>query len=67
LTKVQGLLVVWLTSLAVSAGLRQWGVVHPDPLQAPLALVVAVVLAPSLGFTVWLLGAEDRGKRESFD
>ncbi|WP_392351218.1 hypothetical protein [Parasynechococcus sp.] len=67
MTKVQALLAIWLCSLAVSAGLHGWGLRQPDPLQAPWLLVLALVLAPAIGFAMWLLGAQDHGERESPD
>jgi len=67
LTKVQALLLIWLCSLAVSGGLRWWGLHQPDPLQAPLWLVLMLVVGPALGFAVWLFGVQDHGKRESPD
>ena len=61
------LLLIWLCSLLVSAGLHWWGLVQPDPLEAPVVLVLVLVVTPAVGFAGWLLGAQDHGKRESSD
>ena len=54
----------WGSALMVSRGLRRWGPVHPDPLSAPLPLVLLFVSAPALILGLWLLVP---GKGESVD
>ena len=61
------LLLVWFFSLLLSAALHRWGQVKPDPIEAPFALILLLVVTPALGFAGWLLGAQDHGKRESAD
>ena len=42
------LLISWGSALLISWGLRFWGIKHPAPLQAPWAVVLTIVLLPSL-------------------
>ena len=54
----------WGSALAISLFLHQWGSLHPEPLSAPLQLVLLLVSAPALGLGLWLLIP---GRRESVD
>ena len=54
----------WGSALMVSLGLRRWGSLHPDPLSAPLPLLLLFVSVPALVLGLWLLVP---GKGESVD
>ena len=56
--------VCWGAAAAVSYALRRWGEAHPEPLQAPYGVVLAVVLTPAVFLGIWLL---IDGRRESVD
>ena len=49
------LLISWGSALLSSWGLRFWGEQHPEVLQAPWAVVLAIVLLPALLMVGWLL------------
>ena len=49
------LLISWGSALLISCGLRFWGNQHPAALQAPWAVVLAIVLLPALLMVGWLL------------
>ena len=49
------LLISWGSALLISWGLRFWGNQHPAALQAPWAVVLAIVLLPALLMVGWLL------------
>ena len=40
--------ICWGAAAALSYALRRWGESHPEPLQAPFGVVLAVVFAPDL-------------------
>lgn len=54
----------WGSALGISLLLRQWGSSHPEPLSAPLPLVLLFIAAPALVLGLWLLVP---GKGESVD
>ena len=54
----------WGSALGISLFLRHWGSSHPDPLSAPLPMVLLFVSAPALVLGLWLLIP---GKGESVD
>ena len=56
--------VCWGAAAAVSYALRRWGEAHPEPLQAPYGVVLAVVLTPAVFLGIWLL---IDGRGESVD
>lgn len=56
--------ICWGAAAALSYALRRWGESHPEPLQAPSAVVLAVVFAPALILGIWLL---IDGRGESVD
>ena len=47
--------ICWGAAAALSYALRRWGESHPEPLQAPSGVVLAVVFAPALVLGMWLL------------
>ena len=49
------LMITWGWALLISWGLRFWGDQHPAALQAPWAVVLAIVLLPALLMVGWLL------------
>ena len=65
------LLISWGSALLISLGLRWWGDQHPAALQAPWAVVLAIVLLPALLMVGWLLlsaaGSRDGEEGESVD
>ena len=56
--------ICWGAAAALSYALRRLGESHPEPLQAPSAVVLAVVFAPALILGIWLL---IDGRGESVD
>ena len=56
--------ICWGAAAALSYALRRWGESHPEPLQAPSGVVLAVVFAPALVLGMWLL---IDGRGESVD
>ena len=60
---------VWGASFSVSAGLRHWGDLRPEPLTPSWPVVMAVVLLPALLMGWWLLATSipDRERGESVD
>ena len=68
---VVALLISWGSALVISWGLRFWGDQHPAALQAPWAVVLAIVLLPALLMVGWLLlsaaGSRDGEEGESVD
>ena len=65
------LLISWGSALLISLGLCWWGDQHPAALQAPWAVVLAIVLLPALLMVGWLLlsaaGSRDGEEGESVD
>lgn len=65
------LMISWGSALLISWGLRFWGDQHPAALQAPWAVVLAIVLLPALLMVGWLLlsaaGSRDGEEGESVD
>ena len=65
------LMISWGSALLISWGLRFWGDQHPAALQAPWAVVLAIVLLPALLMVGWLLlsaaGSRDVEEGESVD
>ena len=65
------LMISWGSALLISWGLRFWGDQHPAALQAPWAVVLAIVLLPALLMVGWLLlsaaGSRDGKEGESVD
>jgi len=55
---------LWGGALLFSAALRLWGARHPEPLQVRSGAALALVLAPALLITLWLLWSS-RGSGES--
>ena len=51
------LMISWGSALLISWGLRFWGDQHPEALQAPWGVVLAIVLLPALLMLGWLLSA----------
>ena len=64
-------MVSWGSALLISWGLRFWGDQHHAALQAPRAVVMAIVLMPALLMLGWLLlsvaGSRDGEEGESVD
>ena len=61
---------VWGASFAISVGLRRWGDLRPDPLQASWPVVMVVMLLPPLVMAGWLILSQagmDHERRESVD
>ena len=61
---------VWGASLAISVGLRRWGDLRPEPLQAGWPVVMVVMLLPPLLMAGWLILSQagmDHERRESVD
>ena len=61
---------VWGASLAISVGLRRWGDLRSEPLQASWPVVMAVMLLPPLLMAGWLIFSQsglDHERRESVD
>ena len=61
---------VWGASFAISVGLRRWGDLSPDPLQARWPVVMVVMLLPPLVMAGWLILSQagmDHERRESVD
>ena len=56
--------VCWGAAAALSYALRRWGAMHPEPLQAPSGVVLAVVFTPAVVLGSWLL---IDGRGESVD
>ena len=65
------LMISWGSALLISWGLRFWGDQHPAALQAPWAVVLAIVLLPAFLMLGWLLlsaaGSRDAEEGESVD
>ena len=49
------LLITWGSALLISWGLRFWGDQHPAALEAPWAVVLAIVMLPALLMGGWVL------------
>ena len=49
------LLISWGSALLISWGLRFWGDQHPAALEAPWAVVLAIVMLPALLMGGWVL------------
>ena len=49
------LLITWGSALLSSWGLRFWGDQHPAALEAPWAVVLAIVMLPALLMGGWVL------------
>ena len=49
------LLLSWGSALLISWGLRFWGDQHPAALEAPWAVVLAIVMLPALLMGGWVL------------
>jgi hypothetical protein len=49
------LLFAWVVSLAVSFGLRVWGIEHPEPFAISPFLVFFLLFGPSLFLGIWLI------------
>ena len=64
LSKAQLLAISWGAAGFFSLGLHSWGRWHPEPLQAPMPVVVLLVFSPALLLAAWLLNRE---KGESVD
>ena len=64
LNKAQLLAICWGAAGVLSFGLHSWGRWHPEPLQAPIAVVLFLVFSPALLLAGWLLNRE---KGESVD
>ena len=59
------LLISWGSAWLISLGLRWWGDQHPAALQAPWAVVLAIVLLPAFVMAGWvLLSAAGPGEGE---
>ena len=58
--------VCWGGAAALSYALLRWGEAHPEPLQAPFGVVLAVVLTPALILGMWLL-IDGRGESTDCD
>ena len=56
--------VCWGTAAALSYSLRCWGEAHPEHLQAPSGVVLAIVLTPAVILGMWVL---IDGRGESVD
>jgi len=49
------LLLAWVVSLAVSLGLRFWGIQHPEPFEISTAWVFFLLFGPSVFVGIWLI------------
>ena len=67
------LLITWGSALLISWGLRFWGDQHPAALEAPWAVVLAIVMLPALLMGGWVLlstarpGDGERGESTDSD
>ena len=64
LNKAQLLAISWGAAALFSFGLHSWGRWHPEPLLAPMPVVLLLVFSPALLLGGWLLNRE---KGESVD
>ena len=72
MAKAQLLLATWGIALLISVGLRGWGVLRLEPLQAGWPVVMTIVLLPALLMGVWVLldqrtRAHERGESVDSD